>query len=91
MLITGGFGTDSEVMSLADKLSLPIISSKHDTFTVASMINRAIFDRLIKKKIMLVEDIVGGKPKTYYLKLSSTVADFSRLVLETGGAALSGN
>ncbi|MCM3783219.1 DRTGG domain-containing protein [Neobacillus mesonae] len=84
VLITGGFGTNAEVKDLADKLNLPIISSRHDTFTVASMINRAIFDRLIKKKIMLVEDIVGEKPKTYYLKLSSTVADFSRLVLETG-------
>lgn len=36
---------------MADELGLPIISSRHDTFTVASMINRAIFDRLIKKKL----------------------------------------
>ncbi|GIP43257.1 thioesterase [Paenibacillus sp. J45TS6] len=84
VLITGGFETSSEVIQLANELSLPIISSRHDTFTVASMINRAIFDRLIKKKIMLLEDIVGDKPRSYYLKLSSTVSDFSRLVLETG-------
>lgn len=50
VLVTGGFGTSREVKALADKLALPIISSRHDTFTVASMINRAIFDRLIKKK-----------------------------------------
>lgn len=84
VLITGGFETSAEVIKLANELSLPIISSRHDTFTVASMINRAIFDRLIKKKIMLVEDIVGDKPRSYYLKLNSTAADFSRLVLETG-------
>nr|WP_249435775.1 DRTGG domain-containing protein [Paenibacillus sp. Marseille-Q4541] len=84
VLITGGFETNSEVIRLANELSLPIISSRHDTFTVASMINRAIFDRLIKKKIMLVEDIVGDRPRAYFLKLSSTATDFSRLVLETG-------
>ncbi|AWB44055.1 hypothetical protein DCC85_07390 [Paenibacillus sp. CAA11] len=84
VLITGGFGTSREVKMLADRLALPIISSRHDTFTVASMINRAIFDRLIKKKIMLVEDIVSGKPKVNQLKASSTVADFEELALATG-------
>lgn len=84
VLITGGFGTSREVKQLADRLGLPIISSRHDTFTVASMINRAIFDRLIKKKIMLIEDITMTKGKVSSLKLNSTVADFERLVLETG-------
>lgn len=46
VLITGGFGTSKEVKALADQLNLPIFSSRHDTFTVASLINRAIFDRL---------------------------------------------
>ncbi|WP_037283027.1 DRTGG domain-containing protein [Saccharibacillus sacchari] len=84
VLITGGFGTSREVKSLADRLGLPIISSRHDTFTVASMINRAIFDRLIKKKIMLVEDLVGLKPKPYSLKATSTAEDFWRVSERTG-------
>ncbi|CAM2969622.1 DRTGG domain-containing protein [Paenibacillus sediminis] len=84
VLITGGFGTSKEVKLLADQLALPIISSRHDTFTVASMINRAIFDRLIKRKIMLVEDIVSNKTKMNVLKSSSTVSDFDQLVRETG-------
>ncbi|WP_138496266.1 DRTGG domain-containing protein [Paenibacillus pinistramenti] len=85
VLITGGFGTSREVKMLADQLNLPIISSRHDTFTVASMINRAIFDRIIKKKIMLIEDIVtSGKRKVSFLKTTSTVADFERLAAETG-------
>ncbi|GIP20926.1 DRTGG domain-containing protein [Paenibacillus sp. J22TS3] len=84
VLITGGFGTSREVKQLADKLSLPIISSRHDTFTVASMINRAIFDRLIKKKIMLVEDIVPSRVKVNTLKVSSNVSDFEKLAEETG-------
>ncbi|GIP47113.1 Cobalt-dependent inorganic pyrophosphatase [compost metagenome] len=84
VLITGGFGTSREVKALADKLSLPIISSRHDTFTVASMINRALFDRLIKKKIMLVEDIVSRKPRVNMLKATSNISDFDQLSLETG-------
>lgn len=84
VLITGGFGTSREVKALADKLALPIISSRHDTFTVASMINRALFDRLIKKKIMLVEDIVARKPRVNMLKATSNISDFDQLSLETG-------
>lgn len=84
VLITGGFGTSRDVKAQADRLSLPIISSRHDTFTVASMINRAIFDRLIKKKIMLVEDIVVRKPKVNMLKVTSNISDFDQLSIETG-------
>lgn len=84
VLVTGGFGTSREVKQLADKLNLPIISSRHDTFTVASMINRAIFDRLIKKKIMLVEDIVSRKGKPHTLKINSTAADLEALAEATG-------
>ncbi|WP_458119497.1 DRTGG domain-containing protein [Paenibacillus sp. Z6-24] len=84
VLITGGFGTSMEVKTLADERGLPIISSRHDTFTVASMINRALFDRMIKKKIMLVEDIIAGKPKPGVLKASSTAADFYEVAEKTG-------
>ncbi|WP_374018838.1 DRTGG domain-containing protein [Paenibacillus thiaminolyticus] len=84
VLITGGFGTSREVKLLADALNLPIFSSKYDTFTVASIINRALFDRLIKKKIMIIEDIVTLKSKMYVLRPASTVQDFERMREETG-------
>lgn len=84
VLITGGFDTSSEVKLLADKLELPIISSSYDTFTVASMINRAIYDRLIKKKIMLVEDILASGAALYALKANSTLKDWQRLSEDTG-------
>ncbi|MBC8079950.1 MAG: CBS domain-containing protein [Gorillibacterium sp.] len=83
VLITGGFDTNAEVKRLADSLGLPIISSAFDTFTVASMINRAIYDRMIKKKIMLVEDVIG-RTKLYTLKISSTAADWRKLA-DTAG------
>ncbi|HZG15417.1 MAG TPA: DRTGG domain-containing protein [Candidatus Bathyarchaeia archaeon] len=64
VLVTGGFDTSDEVKALADQLALPIISSSYDTFTVAALINRAIYDRLIKKEIVMVEDILKPLAET---------------------------
>src|SRR5699024_5101663 len=52
VLITGGFDTDESIKRLADEKQLPIMSTSYDTFTVATMINRAIYDQLIKKEIV---------------------------------------
>ncbi len=57
VLITGGFDTKEHIKKLADEKGLPIISTSYDTFTVAEMINRAIYDQLIKKEIVFVSDI----------------------------------
>ncbi|MHA6485229.1 DRTGG domain-containing protein [Paenibacillus sp. strain BS8-2] len=84
VLITGGFEPSGEVVRLADEQGLPILTSRHDTFTVASMINRAMFDRLIKRKIMLLEDIVTFSKPADVIKSGSTLSDFHRLTRETG-------
>lgn len=84
VLITGGFEPSEEVIRLADELALPILSSRHDTFTVASLINRAMFDRLIKRKIMLIEDIVTFSRPADVLRSGETVADFGKLSKKTG-------
>lgn len=73
VLITGGFDTDDYVKKIADTHQLPIISSSYDSFTVATMINRAIYDQLIKKEIVLVEDILTTLEETIYLKSTDTV------------------
>lgn len=85
VLITGGFGTSDDIKLLADGLGLPIISSKHDTFTVASMINRAMFDRLIRQKIMLVEDIVTYSRPVETMRLGETKGDYLQLSRRVGG------
>ncbi|WP_248930499.1 DRTGG domain-containing protein [Paenibacillus hamazuiensis] len=84
VLITGGFDTSDEVKRLADELDLPIISSSYDTFTVASMINRAIYDRLIKKKILLIEDILVTGMPIYTLKGHHTLKEWQRMNEQTG-------
>jgi len=58
VLITGGFDAVQDIQKLADELELPLISCAYDTFTTATLINRAIYDRLIKKDILFVEDLV---------------------------------
>ncbi|MEL3961995.1 DRTGG domain-containing protein [Lysinibacillus endophyticus] len=87
VLITGGFDTTEENKQLADELELPIISSSYDTFTVATMINRAIYDQLIKKDILLIEDIYIPIEETATLKNTDTIADFQNLNIRTSHGA----
>jgi predicted transcriptional regulator len=81
VLITGGFSCSEEVKKLANEKRLPIISSSYDTFTVASMINKAISESLIKKDIILVEDIMKTNPD--YLKITDTVEQWKEMMKET--------
>ncbi|ASN05002.1 DRTGG domain-containing protein [Virgibacillus necropolis] len=67
VLITGGFDTEEHIKRLADEKEIPIMSTSYDTFTVAAMINRAIYDQLIKKEIVVVDDICTPVEHAYYL------------------------
>lgn len=81
VLVTGGFDTSDEIKKIADRKELPIIQTTYDTFTIATLINRAIYDQLIKKDIVLVEDIVVKEP--YYLTQTAKVSTWKRMVKET--------
>ncbi|WP_017756102.1 DRTGG domain-containing protein [Calidifontibacillus oryziterrae] len=83
VLITGGFDTDDHVKVLADEYKLPIISTSYDTFTTATMINRAIYDQLIKKEIVVVEDILTPVDRTFFMKTTDLVEKWYELNLET--------
>lgn len=79
VLITGGFDTEDHIKRLADEQQLPIISTSYDSFTVASMINRAIYDQLIKKDIIFVADIFTPFEDIYYLHAKDTVRSWYEL------------
>lgn len=79
VLITGGFDTEEHIKQLADEKELPIISTSYDTYTVAAMINRAIYDQLIKKEIVFVGDIATPLEEASYLHLKDTIADWYEL------------
>ena len=84
VLITGGFETSDEIVKYADEHDLPIISSNYDTFMVANIINRAMYNQMIKKEILLVEDIVIPIEETSYLYDTMAVNDMRNKAHETG-------
>jgi predicted transcriptional regulator len=81
LLITGGLEPDEAVVALARQNNLVIIQSPYDTFAVTSMINRALYDRLIQKELILVEDIMVKDVS--YLKADMTVGDWRTLSQST--------
>ena len=81
VLISGGFNCSNSIKKLADEKKLPIISSSFDTFTIASMINQAMSKTMIKKDIILIEDIMDTEPA--YLNMKDTVAQWKKLIQKT--------
>ena len=59
IIITGGCECSSYIKELADDREMPVICSLYDTFTVAKMINRAMLHNKVKKKILLMKDIIN--------------------------------
>lgn len=86
VLITGGFLATPQLIQKADELKIPLMGTTYDTFTVASLINRAMTDQLIKKKIMIVADIYNDIENTYYLKMDQTVKEYRQLSEKTGNS-----
>lgn len=79
VLITGGFDTSDEIKQLADEKQLPIMSTSYDTFTVAAMINRAIYDQLIKKDIVFVSDLLTSIDELYVMTVKDNVEKWYEL------------
>jgi len=86
VLITGGFQATPQLIQKADELKIPLMGTTYDTFTVASLINRAMTDQLIKKKIMIVADIYNDFDNTNYLKMDQTVKEYRQLSEKTGNS-----
>ena len=86
VLITGGFQATPQLIQKADELKIPLMGTTYDTFTVASLINRAMTDQLIKKKIMIVADIYSDIENTNYLRLDQTVKAYRELSQKTGNS-----
>lgn len=83
VLITGGFTASSTVERLANDYQLPLISCSYDTFTTAALINRALYDRMIKKDILYVEDVMPTQ-NLVTLHPTDSVRDYYHLVEQTG-------
>ncbi len=86
VLITGGFQATPQLIQKADELKIPLMGTTYDTFTVASLINRAMTDQLIKKKIMIVADIYNDIENTNYLRMDQTVKEYRQLSEKSGNS-----
>jgi predicted transcriptional regulator len=82
VLITGGFEASPAIRAIADEREIPVISSSYDTFTIATMINRAIHDRMIKKDIIRAEDVMVRD--AHALSVEDTVSGWLTLSRRTG-------
>ena len=80
VLVTGGLDVNHDVLKLANRLSIPVLRSQHDTFTVATIINRALSNMQIKTDILTVEQVYRGSHEYGFLKDTDTVRDFMDLV-----------
>lgn len=78
VLITGGFQCSDYIKNIANEKKLPVISTSYDTFTVATMINKAISECLIKKEIILIEDIM--KVNGNYIKESDSISEWHNMI-----------
>lgn len=80
VLVTGGFEINENVLKLANKKNIPVLRSKHDTFTIATIINRALSNVQIKTDILTVEKIYQTSHEYGYLHETDTVKDYLDLV-----------
>ncbi|BBA08688.1 CBS-HotDog domain-containing transcription factor SpxR [Streptococcus oralis] len=80
VLVTGGFYVQDDVLELANKKGIPVLRSKHDTFTVATMINKALSNVQIKTDILTVEKLYRPSHEYGFLRETDTVKDYLDLV-----------
>lgn len=80
VLVTGGFSIEEDILSLADKMSIPILRTQHDTYTVATIINRALSNIQIKTDILTVEQVYRSAHEHGFLQETDTVKDYLDLV-----------
>ena len=80
VLVTGGFHVQDDVLELANKKGIPVLRSKHDTFTVATMINKALSNVQIKTDILTVEKLYRPSHEYGFLRETDTVKDYLDLV-----------
>lgn len=81
VLITGGFDCSRDIKNKANAKKLPVMNCSYDTFTVAALINKAINSRMVRKDIVLIEDILAENP--YTLNIGDNVGDWRQLVQDT--------
>ncbi len=80
-LLIVGDRTRIQLLALeANQKGIPVLRSKHDTFTVATMINKALSNVQIKTDILTVEKLYRPSHEYGFLRETDTVKDYLDLV-----------
>ncbi|SOC39201.1 predicted transcriptional regulator [Salinicoccus kekensis] len=76
ILITGGFGASPEILKKAEAHKVPVISTEHDTFSIASLIHRELYSLSLINEVTTANDLML-KQEGYAMDMK---ADRSRFV-----------
>lgn len=80
ILVTGGFSISKRVKQAANRLGIPVMVTKYDTFSVASLINKALANIKIKTDIRTVGQIYIPKREYGFLQETDLISNYFKLV-----------
>lgn len=82
LLIVGGDMPAHDLLQEAEEVNTPVMISPYDVFETISMINKAIYERLVQPELVRIGDIMKKEVETLYPH--DTVMDWHEMTLKTG-------
>lgn len=84
LLVVGGAIPAESLLRQAEETGTPVMVCPYDTFETISMINKAIYERLVQQDLVRIGDIMKTDVATLYPH--DTVLDWHELTLKTGNS-----
>lgn len=82
LLLTDGTFMNETLLAQAHAYGTPVIQTPYDTFVAISMINKAIYERLVEQELVHLEDIMCKNVDA--LHPQDTISDWHELTLKSG-------
>ncbi len=82
LLVVGGSTPSDELLHHAEQTGTPVLATPYDAFETISMINKAIYERLIQQDLVRIGDIMKRDVSTLYPY--DTILDWHELTLKSG-------
>lgn len=82
LLVVGGTVPSARVLRQAEDTGTPVMASPYDAFETISMINKAIYERLVQQDLVRIGDIMKRNVATLYPY--DTILDWHELTLKSG-------
>ena len=82
LLLTDGTSMNETLLAQAHAYGTPVIQTPYDTFVAISMINKAIYERLVEQELVHLEDIMCKNVDA--LHPQDTISDWHELTLKSG-------